>query len=68
MWLPNACASISQIIQVVKFNVLVKLNKLKQELGILSSIRDQRTKQQGNKGTAKSCETREVAYTYRYVW
>ena len=29
----------------------------------LSLIRDQRTKKQGNKGTAKSCKIREVLYT-----
>ena len=30
------------------------------KLGILSLIRDQRIKKQGNKRTAKSCETREL--------
>ena len=28
---------------------------------------DQRTKKQGNKGTLKCCETREVTYIYRYT-
>ena len=30
---------------------------------MLSSIRDPRTKKQGNKGTAKSCKTRKVRCT-----
>jgi len=32
-------------------------------IGILSSIRDQKTKKQGNKRTAKNGETREVIYS-----
>ena len=39
----------------------------RKKLGILSWIRDQRTKKQGNKRTAESCGTREVAYTCRYT-
>ena len=48
--------------------VIKKVNKqVEKKLGILSWIRDQRTKKQGNKGTAESCETREVVYTCRYT-
>jgi len=52
-----------RILQMAVFSIT---NKLKQKLGMLHSIRDQRTKEQGNKGTAKSCYTREVAYPCRY--
>jgi len=31
--------------------------------GKIKFIRDQRTKKQENKGTAKSCETRKVTYS-----
>ena len=35
--------------------------------GILSSIRDQRTKRRITRKQLKICETREVTYTYRYT-
>ena len=45
--------------------------KIKQQveakIGILSSIRDQRTKKLGSSEQLKSCETREVPYTFRYT-
>ena len=44
-------------------NVAVAI-KLQLDVRILSVIRDQRTKNQGNK---KSCETREVPYTCKYT-
>ena len=43
-----------------KVRLGVALLKQVKKLRILSSIRDQRTKKAGNKGTAKSCETREA--------
>ena len=45
--------------------IIVLVNK--QVEGMLSWIRDQRAKKQGNKGTVKSCETSEIAYTFRYT-
>ena len=43
-------------------------NKQKENLGILSWIRDQRTaKSRETREQLKSCETRDVAYTSRYT-